>query len=337
MLPIIGLLASAALYTPVLDTVHLPLPLTAGRQVALHCAEPQHPTDRAVLFIHGASFPTMLAFGFEFKPGDSWLMFMAREGFLACGLDFLGYGDSSHPPELDQDPASHPPLVRAPEAAQEIAAAVAYLKGPCKIAYVHLVAHSWGTIPAAEYAAEHPGSLTSLTLFGPVVPVQGEKQEPVDYAWFKLTAEERYQELRFLDVLPKDTVLLDPTVDRSWAKQFADTAPGRWQTGGGGLHIPAGAIADFTAAKEGRYPYDAAVVTVPIFAVYGDYDDVVNDQTAIPFLSRFTASPLKWRLRIDHGTHVMHLEKNRRSLYEAVYGFIRLTQGQAESPHGAAR
>ena len=58
------------------------------------------------------------------------------------------------------------------------------------------------------------------------------------------------------------------------------------------------------------------------FVVYGDYDTVVNDDGASRFLARFTHSPLRWRLRIDDGTHVMHLEQNRRSLYASVNAFI---------------
>jgi hypothetical protein len=35
---------------------------------------------------------------------------------------------------------------------------------------------------------------------------------------------------------------------------------------------------------------------------------------------------LKWRLRIDDGTHVMHLDRSRRSLYESVAAFIRAAE-----------
>ncbi len=53
---------------------------------------------------------------------------------------------------------------------------------------------------------------------------------------------------------------------------------------------------------------------------------VVNDAGASAFLERFTASPFKWRLRIDDGTHVMHLDRTRRSLYESVAAFIRAAE-----------
>jgi len=48
----------------------------------------------------------------------------------------------------------------------------------------------------------------------------------------------------------------------------------------------------------------------------------VNTAQAATFLARFSGSPMKWQLQIDDGTHVMHLERNRRSLYESVAAFI---------------
>ena len=88
------------------------------------------------------------------------------------------------------------------------------------------------------------------------------------------------------------------------------------------MRIPAGPVADIGEAQAGRYPYAAGDVRVPVFVVYGDHDTVVGDAAAAAFLARFDASPLRWRLRIDHGTHVVHLERARRSLYESVDAFI---------------
>ena len=112
------------------STIHLPLAHDPSQQVALHCAAPAHANGQAMLFAHGASFPTMLAFGFEFAPGDSWMDFMAKQGFLACGLDFTGYGGSSRPTAMTHAAGDAAPTTRAPEAAREIAVAIDYL---CKM------------------------------------------------------------------------------------------------------------------------------------------------------------------------------------------------------------
>ena len=311
-----GLLAAAAIHT-----TYLPLPQAPGQRVALHCLAPAQATRRSALFVHGASFPTALAAGFEFAAGDSWLAFAARQGYLACGLDFIGFGDSSRPSAME-GPEAGTPVTRARDSSAQIALAVDYLRATRGITTVHVVARSWGPIQAATYAATHAHALASLTLFGPIVPVAHPATGPVGTSWWGITAQARYQQLRYADVLPAGMQLLEPAVDARWAKRFEASAPHVAGDAPGLLRIPSGPVADIRDAQAGRYPYDPARVDVPVFVVYADHDTVVDDATAAPFLARFTGSPLRWRLRIDHGTHVMHLEHARRSLYQSVGAFI---------------
>ncbi len=322
-----GLLALGLASAISASTIHLRVARDPAQQIALHCVAPAQASGQGVLFVHGASFPTMLAFGFEFAPGDSWMHFMAQQGFLACGLDFVGFGASSRPAAMANAGGDAAPVTRAPEAAREIAMAVDYLHKTRGIGHPHLIAHSWGTIPAATFAAEHPGALGSLTLFGPVVPKPGEPAEPVRAAWWTISAEARYQQLRFRKVLPPGLTLLEPAVTQRWASEFNASAPHVAGDPPGELRIPAGPSADIDAvASGGGYPYDPAAIRVPVFVVYGDYDTVTDDAGATAFLARFSASPLKWRMRIDHGSHVMHLERNRHSLYRSVDAFIHAAQ-----------
>ncbi|GGA15267.1 alpha/beta hydrolase [Dyella caseinilytica] len=276
-----------------------------------------------MLFIHGASFPTLLASGFQFSPGDSWIHDAAKHGYLSCGLDFLGFGDSSRPPAMLRPAEGAAPVIRAKEAADEIAAAVDYLRSKQGMTSIHVVAHSWGTIPAATFAANHPYELTSLTLFGPVVPVKTPADDdPTHIAWWSITAQQRLEQLRFKDILPRNQYLLEPAVDQRWTATFAASVPHVPGDKDDMLRIPSGPLVDIDTVSAGTYPYKASDVWVPVFVVYGNYDNVVNDEGATRFLAGFTHSPLRWRLRIDDGTHVMHLEKNRHSLYESVNAFI---------------
>lgn len=254
--------------------------------------------------------------------------FMANQGFLSCGLDFLGYGASSRPPALSEPPSANPPQVRAPEAAREIAVAIVYMRNERRISEMHIVAHSWGTIPAATFAAGHTDALASLTLFGPIVPKPGSQPESEHVAWWSITPQERLRQLYFKEVLPPSVVLLEPAVTSRWAAAFQDSAPHVAGNPPGEIRIPDGPGADIEAANEDSYPYAPSQVTVPLLAVYGNYDTEsarpVSATTA--FLERFTSSPLKWQLCIHDGTHVMHLERNRMALYESVLGFIRAAE-----------
>jgi pimeloyl-ACP methyl ester carboxylesterase len=276
----------------------------------------------------------MLAAGFEFKGGDSWIDFMAKHGFLSCGLDFLGYGASSRPQALFESPAGRSPLLRAPEAAREISLAVSYMRERRGIRETHLIAHSWGTIPAALFAARHPPALASVTLFGPVVPQPGSAPESEHVAWFSMTAKERLRELYFTDVLPHGLVLLEPAVTKSWAKEFEASAPHVAGDPPGEIRIPDGPAADYEDGQDGIYPYAPSQVTSPLFIVYGNYDIVANQPatSATAFLARFTSSPLKWLLCIHDATHVVHLERNRMSLYEGVLAFIRAAEDLKNQP-----
>jgi pimeloyl-ACP methyl ester carboxylesterase len=321
-----ALLAASLNHGAPVETINLPLSPGSTQHVALHCVEPRTYTGRGVLFVHGSSFPTMLAAGFEFRGGDSWMDFMAAQGFLSCGLDFLGFGASSRPPVMSQSPDGKPPLLRAPEAATEIDLATDYMRQKRDIKELHVIAHSWGTIPAAEFAASHPGALQSLTLFGAVVPVPGSGAESEHVAWFSMTAKERLQQLYFRDVLPPDPVLLEPALGEKWAREFEASAPHFPGDPPGAIRIPDGPIADLDAAQVGKYPYAPTQVIAPILVVFGNYDSVVHEPGARAFLARFTSSPLKWQLCIHDGTHVMHLERNRKSLYEGVLGFIRTAE-----------
>lgn len=321
----IGAMASVALGAIPIETTSVPLPGGADH-VALHCVAPRGDTSKAVLFVHGATFPTKLAAGFQFRPGDSWMHDMARRGYLACGLDFVGYGGSSMPAAMKAEASAAPPVTRAPEAAEQIAAAVQYMRERKGAVDIHVVAHSWGTIPAAAYAARHPPGLASLTLFGPIV--QKEKADtdksPKD-AWFRLTAQQRLEQLRFEKVLPAGKVLLEHAVAARWAAEYRASMPVIGNDAPDQMRIANGPIIDSEEGATGNYPYIATQVKVPVFVVFGNYDVIVNDAEASRFLDRFTSSPMKWQLRIDDGTHVMHLERQRWSLYESVAAFIQTT------------
>ena len=321
-----ALVAASLNYKSPPETINLPLSPRSARHIALHCVAPRKQTDKGVLFIHGASFPTMLAAGFEFNGGDSWMDFMAERGFLACGLDFLGFGASSRPQALLAPPTGKPPLERAPEAAHEIEIAITYMRKRRGIDEMHVIAHSWGTVVAADFAAHHPGALTSLTLFGPLVPKPGSKPEAEHIAWWSITAKERLQQLYFKDVLPPGRVLLEPAVGEKWAQEFEASAPHIAGDPPAEIRVPDGPVADIEAVHDDTYPYDPSQVTAPVFFVFGSYDTEVNEREATAFLARFTSSPLKWQLCIHDGTHVMHLERNRMSLYESVLGFISATE-----------
>ena len=120
----------------------------------------------AVLYIHGATFPCALAIGYRFAGGRSWEDALAEAGFEVWGLDFAGYGGSERPDQPEF-------LGRAEEAMVQIARAVAFIRGELSGARINIIAHSWGSIPAAMFAAACPDAIATLTLFGPILARDG--------------------------------------------------------------------------------------------------------------------------------------------------------------------
>ena len=98
-------------------------------------------------------------------------------------------------------------------AASQIAVAIDYLKSRAP-KHIYIVVYSWGTIPAGLYAAAHPSDISSLTLFGPIVPQAGYQHDNSRVAWWSISAQERYEQLKFAEALPRGVHLLESAVDQ---------------------------------------------------------------------------------------------------------------------------
>src|SRR3954467_6857428 len=79
------------------------------------------PSDRVVLFVHGAGTPAEVAFDVPYSD-YSWMAFLARSGFDVFSMDMEGYGRSTRPTVMN-DPCNNerakqpqfvPSLITAP-------------------------------------------------------------------------------------------------------------------------------------------------------------------------------------------------------------------------------
>src|SRR5688572_5362431 len=79
------------------------------------------PSDRVVLFVHGAGTPAEVAFDVPYQD-YSWMAFLARAGYDVFSVDMTGYGRSTRPAPMndpcnlasDRQPAFVPALLAAP-------------------------------------------------------------------------------------------------------------------------------------------------------------------------------------------------------------------------------
>src|SRR6185437_9136101 len=66
----------------------------------------------AVLYVHGATFPSALSVGYRID-GRSWADDLSAGGFDVWAFDFAGYGRSDRYPEQETEPVGGSPVGRA--------------------------------------------------------------------------------------------------------------------------------------------------------------------------------------------------------------------------------
>lgn len=181
------------------------VPSIAGQTVELYARErfregalPDPPTDRVVLFVHGAGTPAEVAFDVP-HTDYSWMAYLANAGFVVYAMDLSGYGRSVRPAPMndpcnlspDQQKQFIPALMPAPCAASypgqlttiesdwhDIDAVVDHIRAARKVERVSLIGWSLGGPRAGGYAAQHPEKVHRLVLLSPAYNRDGRSAPP---------------------------------------------------------------------------------------------------------------------------------------------------------------
>ena len=82
--------------------------------------------ERTVIFVHGATYPAHTAFDLKLG-GLSWMEYIASHGYDVYLLDLRGYGKSTRPKEMSDDPKANPPIVRGETAVKDIGTVVDFV------------------------------------------------------------------------------------------------------------------------------------------------------------------------------------------------------------------
>lgn len=273
-----------------------------------------------VLFVHGATFPAALSVGWRME-GVSWLDDWQQAGFDAWALDFAGFGLSGRPKAFELDAMASPPFGRCQAAASQIGAA---LHAICRLrphVLVHLVAHSWGTLPAQQAAIDHPNIVDRLVLFGPVVPRQEPPKETESPAWILIN--EAAQRPRQRTGLPNDqpTPVGESEIDR-WCDAYLDSDPNARLRTPRSVKVPGGPGADIGASRMGVEIVSTRRIRQPTLIVRGEWDHVCTDADAGRLFDALTDTSDKRDLKISGGNHWLHLQPRRMALWEGVRSFL---------------
>lgn len=277
-----------------------------------------------VLYVHGATFPSALSAAYRFN-GRSWMDDWNARGFDAWAFDFAGYGGSD---SCADNARSEAIPGRAIEAAAQIARVVSHIASFTGQSTVSIVAHSWGTIPAALFAAQNPQAVNALCLFGPVLRRENPEEEARRGKWRLVTIEQ--QLARFMADVPPDhpPVLIEPQLD-AWGPAYLASEPGASQRLQAAVKIPNGPAADIAEAWSGKLAYDPRDLHCPVLCVRGEWDSVTSDADAAWLLCRLPHRA-SHDAKMPKGTHLMHLEHSREDLFAAVGDFLKEQNASCE-------
>lgn len=290
---------------------------------------------RPVIYIHGATFSSALSVGYRFADGLSWEDSLHRAGFDVWALDFEGFGGSARPAAFALSANASPPPLRSTDAVEQIARAVVHIRQQTGRDRVSMIAHSWGGVPAASYAATQGQSLDKLVLFAPALPrpapvmpqpMGNNLPRPGNIpAWRRLNVAE--QLARFINDTPAGhpSVLAEPTLDR-WGPAWLATDASAMTHNPAGVQVPTGPQADIVAQWSGNDLYDPSAISTPTLIVRGEWDSVCSAADVERLRSRMTASTTASRI-IPTSGHLAHLETNRAMLWAATNEFLRTGRG----------
>lgn len=267
-----------------------------------------------VLYVHGATFGSDLSVFFRFD-GQSWADVLNAAGYTVWGFDFSGFGRSERPLGIDQKP-----IGRADSAALQIAAVVDSIRSQNGGKPIYLVAHSWGTIPAAKFAIQSPEKVGKLVMFAPIVQRHMSLTVPSLGPTRLLSVWEQYR--RFIEDVPKgQPPLLQDRYIQAWASAYLAQDPSSAARQPPSLTTPNGPLVDIMTQWSGTALYEPAKLRTSVLLVRGEWDSLCTDQDATAWLAA-TGSTSKREVKIPHATHLMHLENGRTALYQAVNDFL---------------
>jgi pimeloyl-ACP methyl ester carboxylesterase len=282
--------------------------------------------ERTVLFVHGATYPAHAAFDLKLG-GQSWMDYIASRGYDVYLLDIRGYGKSTRPKEMAEDPKNNPPIVRGETAVKDIGTVVDFILARRNIPRLNLLGWSWGTTLMATYTTQNPGKVERLALYAPVwirqTPSLVQTGPGPTPAYRTVRRDAALG--RWLTGVPEDkkAALIPAGWFDAWADATFASDPEGAKQNPPVLRAPNGVVQDgleFFGA--GKPYYDPAKITVPTLLVIAEWDRDTPPYMAQTLFPLLVNAPGKRFVMLAEGTHTIMMEKNRLELFKAVQGFL---------------
>lgn len=278
--------------------------------------------NEAVLFIHGASFPSELSSGFRMN-GVSWADNLSQAGYDIFALDFLGYGKSDRYDYMSENGDEFSNSSGGKEVVKDIDIVIDYIRNNFHFKKIHLIGHSWGATVSGYYATIYPEKIGKLILFAPFVQRVGPTNwEKTATFYTDLTPTERVEQ--FISRIPEgEEMTLEGEIFTNWKKEWLKSDPTSIKRNPASIRFPSAWEKDLFDCWNENCFFEPSKIQNSTLLIRGEWDTTLNAEDANKVFMEMKNTPSKRYIVIDKSTHVMHLEKQRFAFYDEVQLFLK--------------
>lgn len=294
--------------------------------------------DNVVLFVHGATAPSVCDFDLDFKD-YSWADWMIAKGYVVYLFDKRNYGYSSRDKAMDAPAANNKPVSRSYQVIRDIAAVVDHIRKKHNVGKVTLIGWSWGAMTAGYYTSLNSEKVHKLVMYAPAYafalhtnlgPGSGlqNKRRPFEFN-YGLGA---YR----LGSLAANTGRWDgeiPVADKLqyreagvaeafWDECMASDPTSRTRNPPS-LRAPNGVLEDTFMQATGRPIWNASSIYVPTLVIAGEYDTWSYPEDRELLMRDLTNAPAKKSVLIRNSTHFTLFEKPRFEFFNEILKFLK--------------
>ncbi|MGN9912763.1 alpha/beta hydrolase [Phytohabitans sp. LJ34] len=299
-----------------------------GVRIAVREVRPARPSLRPpVLLLHGARVPGVASFDLP-VPGGSLAGVLADAGHRVYIMDARGYGASTRPPSMEQDPRANPPAARSAEVVRDVAAVVDLISRHTRHPRVALLGWATGGHWLGQYAAANPHRVSHLvlynTLYGahdghPTLGRGSDYEDPDRPGQFHAAAFGAYRLNTADSLLPSwdagipgddKTVWRDPAVAAAYQRAALASDPTSASRTPPSFRAPTGALEDSFLLATGRQLWDASLITAPTLILRSEYDFWSRPEDPRAMRDHLVHAAEVRSVELTGATHYAHLDRD---------------------------